>query len=435
MHPTENPENLANPPLLPASNLNLTVHISRSELNNTLNYLVNTLFNEGFNVDEGYQIHTAVSGLVDMQTLNNQIITTLPLEVEIAPDGFFKNNKVKGIISVQLTTQLEIFQNQLLNKTDLTSYQWITKPKINILGLNIPIEPIANIIIKKYKSSICETIDTSIRKNFDLNAIKKTAQQFFVKPLYSTPDNIIHVYASPLEMALGPMAMTPSDLRIPVIFYFESVIAESKPQDLFNDLSFSIRPFFDTSSTFMVQSRLPLPYIEQILREQIENQKYGSGLTSITVHKMGMTGIQKKLSIQLEVTGAYNGNMELSFDPIYNKDKKKIQLENFKLKTPGGGNIKNIIFSLMKGFAENKLQKIIEEQINANLDDYLTNIQKVLSGTEVSTGIFLNGQLLEYEIKDIRFFNNRMYFNIASKLIMHADVRHIDNSKLIFNKL
>lgn len=88
----------------------------------------------------------------------------------------------------------------------------------------------------------------------------------------------------------------------------------------------------------------------------------------------------------------------------------------------------------MKSFAENKLKRIVEDQINSNLQAYLTNIHKMLSGTEIITGVFLTGQLLNYEIKEIRFFNYRMYFDITSKLIMNAEVKHIDTTKLFFNK-
>ena len=434
MSPTESTDNPISAPSLPASNLNLTVHISKNELNGTINYIVNELFNEGFTIEDEVSIHTTISGLIDMQTINNQINTTIPLQVEITPGGLFKSNKFKGVISVQFATSIEIFQDQLLNKTELIDYKWISKPVVKFLGMNVPIEPIANFIIKKYKTGICESIDQSIQKNFNLNSVKIAAQKFFTKPLYSTEDSIIHVFASPLELAIGPMKMTPFDLQIPVIFYFESVIAESKPQDLFNDPTFSIRPFFDNTSSFAIQSRLPIPYIEQILREQIENQTFGNGKSTFTVHKIAMSGIDKKLTIAMDLSGGYNGKMELSFDPVYEKADQKIKLENFKLKAFGGIKIKKIIFSVIKVFAQNKLKKIVEDQINSNLQNYLTNIQKMLSGTEIIPGVFMTGQLMDYEIRDIRFYNFRMYFNITSSLIMNAEVRHIDNSKLILRK-
>jgi hypothetical protein len=421
-------------PALPVSVLNMQLSISKNELNATLNHLVNNLFSDGFTVEDGYKLQSRIAGLIDMQAVNNQIITTIPLQVDIIPGGILKHSKVKGIISVQLTTSVEIFQDRLLNKTELSSYQWINKPVMNMLGINLPIEPIANYLIKKYKSNICQSIDESIQKNFDLSKIRSAAGNFFSKPMYSTEDDIIHVYASPLQFAIGPMSMTPYDLQIPLSLSFESVISETKPQDLYNDPNFAIQPFAEDISHFNIQSRLPLPYIEQLLREQIENQTYGSGISSFTVKKIALHGQDKNLRIQLDLTGGYNGKMDLSFDPVYDKQAQKIELENFKLKTQGGIKLKKIIFSLMKGFAENKLENIVEEQINVNLTSYLNNIHQMLAGRELSPGIFMNGKLLEYDIRDIRFFNERMYFVISSTLNMNAVVRHIDTTKIILKK-
>ncbi|MGB3083937.1 MAG: hypothetical protein WBB21_04435, partial [Saprospiraceae bacterium] len=113
---------------------------------------------------------------------------------------------------------------------------------------------------------------------------------------------------------------------------------------------------------------------------------------------------------------------------------KKIDLLNLKLKTIQGPKMEKIIFSLIKGIAENKLKNTIEDQINANLTDYVSNILHMLSGTEILEGVFLDGQLIEYEIKDIRFYNYRMYFTISSSVNMQAQVKKINTGKLILNK-
>ncbi|MGB3085139.1 MAG: DUF4403 family protein, partial [Saprospiraceae bacterium] len=305
MHPTESSEIMNVAPLLPSSNLNLTLKVSRVELNAVINTIVTTSFAEGFTIDEGYKIQTRIFGPVDMQTLNNAILTSIPLQVEITPSGMFSQLKVKGQIEIQLSTSLDIFQDKLLNKTELVAHNWISKPVLNVMGLNIPIELIANRIIKKYKSIICENIDQAIQSNIDLNKIKRSTLSFFEKPLYSTDDGIIHVFASPLEYALGPMSMSANELIIPVMLYFESVISELRPDDLKNDPSFSIRPFFNPKSSFNIQSRIPIPYLEQLVRENVENQTFGSGISKVTVGKISMRGEAKTLQVQMALSGAF----------------------------------------------------------------------------------------------------------------------------------
>ncbi|HEX5625847.1 MAG TPA: DUF4403 family protein, partial [Saprospiraceae bacterium] len=241
MHPVNASNEITSPPVLPASSLSLKLNVSRAELNRSLDYLVNSSFSEGFTIEDGYRILTKISGPIDMQTSNNALVTRLPLQVDITPPGIFHNLKVKGQIEITLTTQIDIFQDQLLNKTELTQHKWISKPVVSVLGLNVPIEQIGNFAIRKYKAIICQSIDESISANIDLKKLKQVSQKYFSKPLYSTEDSIIHLFASPQEMALGPMSMTPEDLVLPLTIYFESVIAELRPVELNQDPGISIR--------------------------------------------------------------------------------------------------------------------------------------------------------------------------------------------------
>ncbi len=425
---TENLNSLPPSPMI--SNLNLPIKISRFELNRVLNKIISNSFNEGISYEDEYKIQTKISGPLDIQTINNALIYTVPLQIEISPTGFLSKLKARAEIEVHLSTSFDIFQDQLLNKTELLSHRWISKPVLNIVGLSIPIEQISNFLLKKYKSTICTAIDETIQKNVKLDQIKSSVVKYFLKPLYSTEDSIIHVFASPQEIAIGPMSMNPNELIIPCIIYFESVISETKPIELNNQLSFSIRPNFESRSSFDIQSQIPLPYIEQMTRESIENQSFGTGISQLTVKKIGFEGFEKTLLIHMELTGAYKGKMDLSFNPIFEIESHKLVLENLKLKPVSGPKMDKIIFSLVKGIAQTKLRKAIEEQLNSSLTDYVSEVNKLINNTEILKGVYLNGQLEHYEIKDIQFINYRMYFNIHSLLQIDAAVKQIDDRYL-----
>lgn len=53
-------------------------------------------------------------------------------------------------------------------KTSLSFHRWIEKPKLSVAGLNIPIENISDIILKKSKQKIEESIDQSVNDNFSV---------------------------------------------------------------------------------------------------------------------------------------------------------------------------------------------------------------------------------------------------------------------------
>lgn len=126
------------------SNLNLPVKISRFELNRVINKVVTNSFNDGFTFEEDYKIQTRISGPLDIQTINNALLYSIPLQIEISPKGFLSKLKAKAEIEIQLSTSIDIFQDQLLNKTELVSHRWINKPILNIVGISLPIEQISN---------------------------------------------------------------------------------------------------------------------------------------------------------------------------------------------------------------------------------------------------------------------------------------------------
>ncbi|MBK7466739.1 MAG: DUF4403 family protein [Saprospiraceae bacterium] len=147
--------------------------------------------------------------------------------------------------------------------------------------------------------------------------------------------------------------------------------SQKKPSDLINNLNFEIQPSYDNISELQIQSRVPMQYIEQLCREGVENQSYGSGLTKITVQKIKLNGYKETLQVRLHTLGAYDGELELSFIPRFNSSKKLIQLEEFRIASISGKKLDKTIFNLVQGIIQNKLKSTMEDFFNATIQDYV----------------------------------------------------------------
>ena len=195
----------------------------------------------------------------------------------------------------------------------------------------------------------------------------------------------------------------------------EAVIAEKKPSDLINNLNFEIQPSYDNISELQIQSRVPMQYIEQLCREGVENQSYGSGLTKITVQKIKLNGYKETLQVRLHTLGAYDGELELSFIPRFNSSKKLIQLEEFRIASISGKKLDKTIFNLVQGIIQNKLKSTMEDFFNATIQDYVKSATKLLEGKEIMQTYTISGKLLDYNISNFAISDSRMYFNLVSK--------------------
>lgn len=427
-------ENETPMPILFGSNVNVKVKLSRHELNTVLNYIVAENFGSGLTYEDGYKIMSKIDGPVDIQARQQQILVQLPVSVEISPSGIFSSFKVNGALQFHFTSNFDILENKLSFKTELSHHQWKKKPVVNVFGVNIPIEAIGNYIIRKYKQQICNSIDESIHQNIQLDSIRTKLGNYFKKPVYSYYENEIHVFANPIDLALSPLSMSAQNLEIPLTFYFESVISDSIPEEFNQTCNFSMRPHFEDKSSLHIQSRIPLEFIDSLIKTQVVNNNFGSGLSKIKVLDSKLNGQNQTMYITLVTEGAFKGELLLSFDPVFESVTRQIILQDFNIKAVKGKGLNKIIFSVVKGIAESRIKKTIEDQLNNTLKEFESNIHQMLDRKEIMEGTELNGSLKNYSLSKMQFFKQKLFFNINAELEMEAIISNINTEKLILNK-
>jgi hypothetical protein len=416
-------QNESLPTTIGNSKLSIPIHITATDLNSMINKLVEKHFSIPMVLDNGYRIKIQVQKNITFNANNNQIQYGIPIAIEIYPSAEISSVKADGIILIELSTFLNLLNNKIVSKTEYTKHSWIQTPSLKIIGIPIPIGPIAEAFINKFKPKLCRTIDENIAKSFDANAIKSKLDAFFMNPLFTTEDNIIGLYASPSQFAIGPFSMQHDELIIPVLIDGEAVIAEKKPLDLINILNFEMQPAYDDISELQIQSRIPMQYIEQLCREGMENQTFGSSFTKIIVQKIKLDGYKETLQVKINTIGAYNGELQLSFIPKFNSIKKNIQLEDFRLTSISGKKIEKTIFNLIHGLVQSKLKSTMEDFFNNTIQDYVISITTLLEGKEIMPAYTLKGKLLDYNISNFEISDSRMYFNLTSKFSGQLSVR------------
>ncbi|MBL0235492.1 MAG: DUF4403 family protein [Saprospiraceae bacterium] len=416
---------------IPISSLMIPISIGSIELNRVVNEIVKYSIGEGITLEGGYKCKAFMSNDLNLQAIGNELKLTLPIDLEISPTGNFSNIKAIGELELQISSKFDIFQNQFLSKSEITNYKWNKKPVLKVLGVPIPIEGIANQIVKKYKLELQKSIDDYIHSSVDLNKVKSKLYTYFIDPFYSTEDNIIHLYSSPSEIALGPFKIQNDSLIIPILFYLENVIAEQRPIELENNLAFSIRPYVEEGSSFSIQSRVPMNYLSLLIKEGIENQEYGSGISKIKINKIDLSGQGEQVIVNLKTSGAFNGILEMRFIPQYDPATKMISLSELTLKSIEGKRFEKTILALLKNIAESKIKKMLQTQLNDLLQENVRSITDMLNQHEIMPGMIINGQLLDFSINHFQIANERMFFNIKYALNAGLKIYSIDTKNIL----
>ena len=97
--------------------------------------------------------------------------------------------------------------------------------------------------------------------------------------------------------------------------------------------------------------------------------------------------------------------------------KKQIYFDNFSIKPVNGKTLDKALFSIIQGFAQNKVKSTLEEFFNTTLNDYINSSNSILEGKEIFPGTTLQGKLIDYNIADFNIYENRIYFNLNCKLM------------------
>ncbi len=432
-HPTLDKKEKLMPPI-PLSTINLPIQIPIDEVDQLIDQVIHETLKDGFVIEEGYKLNAKIGAGIKTKAYQQTINFLIPIDLEIYPKSNWSGIKAYGKIELDLDIFIDIFQNKFLSKSNLNSFKWLEHPKLNLLGLKIPVERLANRFLEKYKTELTQSIDNFFNETVDLLKVKKTVKEAFRMPVYSTEDSIINIYTSPLEIALGPMSVEGEHIILPLALFLENVISSVKPIELYDDLSFSIRPQLEDNSRFSIQARIPLNYLEIILKENFENQIFGSGLSKLTIHKLTLTGLEQSVNVLLQTTGAYKGALQIAFDPVFNKTKAEIQLENFRIKAIEGKSMDKTLFAILKNFVESKVKKEIENGLNNILKDYRQAILPYLQDKEIYSGVVLSGELKEWDIREFNFVDQKMVFNVLTDIKAKLHILRLDPKLFIIPK-
>ncbi|MFN8280579.1 MAG: DUF4403 family protein [Saprospiraceae bacterium] len=427
--PVENPLT-ATMPGVPMSTIVLPMYIPMSELNRLVDSVIQQEMSEGFTLEDGYRLTAKIERGIQVSASERTLNFLIPVNLEIFPKSNWNNIRANGMIELNLDLIVDIFQNKFLCKSQLRAHRWITPPKLNVLGIKIPVEGMANRFIERYKYELTQSLDKYFNEAVDLEQLKKILRKSFATPFYSTEDGIINVYSSPSEFALGPMRVEGDQIVFPLEVYIENVISSQKPVELNNDMSFSIRPGIEEASRFAVQGRIPVNYMELMVKENFEHQQFGSGVSKIKVEKILMRGEGRTMEVTMQTSGAYKGMINIQFDPVFDEVRESFVLEHFRMKAIEGRSLDKTMFGLIRGFVENKVKSGIEEGINNIIREYRLSVEPYLQNKEIYPGVILQGALKTWTIRDLVFYQQNMVFNLLTDLQASLRILRIDASIL-----
>ena len=426
------PSNLA-----PAiSELPLEVEVDIKKLEAAINKKMNGLIFEGEklnNQDLSVKIWKAQN--FSFIVKNNVIEYRVPLKlwtrfawtVEKFGISVGDNYEANGSIALNYKTTIEIDKNwKLVAKTTPNDFQWIETPKLNVIGVSVPVTPIANIALQKSEKLITDQIDAALAQMVDLKKYVTMAWTEAQKPMQVSAENNLWVRITPKDVLVSPFETKGQKLNVSIslqalIESFMGVKPEpNKPTAV---------PAFKMAATqpkeFNLNIAADATYdkISEMAKSQLVNKTFTEGKKTITITDLSVFGSNGKPVFVADVTGSLKGRIYFTGTLAYNAEKVAVEVLNpeFDLKT------KNALVKsagwLLNGLIIKKITPYLTYSVKTELESMKVEANKMLSNYKVYDGVSLTGKLNNVSVKSLDLVPGaiRLNANVRGNIALNVD--------------
>lgn len=426
------PSNLA-----PAvSELPLQVEVDVKKLEAAINKKMNGLIFEGDklnNQDLSVKIWKAQN--FSFTVKNNVIEYRVPLKLwtrfawTVEKFGLTVGDKYEanGSIALNYKTSIEIDKNwKLVAKTTSNGFQWIETPKLNVVGVTVPVTPIANIALQKSQQAISDQIDAALAQMVDLKKYVLMAWTEAQKPMQVSAENNLWVRITPKDVLVSPFVTNGQKLNLAVSLQaqIESFMGVKPDQNKPSAL-----PAFKMATTqpkeFNLNIAADATYdkISEMAKSQLVNKTFAEGKKSITITDLSIFGSNGKPVFVADVTGSLKGRIYFTGTLAYNAEKVAVEVQNpeFDVKT------KNALVKsaswLLNGLIIKKITPYLTYPVKAEIEAMKADANKMLSNYKVMDGVSLTGKLNSVSVKSLDLVPGavRLNANVRGNVALKVD--------------
>ncbi len=335
--------------------------------------------------------------------------------------------EANGSIALTYKTTINIDRNwKLIAKTSSSGFQWIETPKINLVGINVPLTPIANIALSKSEKLITDQIDKALADMVDLKKYVGMAWTEAQKPVKVNDENNLWIRITPKDVFVSPFSTVGQKLNLAISLYaqIESFMGVEPKQNAIIPLPpFKFIQRAPQQFNLNIAADATYDKISEMVKSQLINKTFTEGNKTITITDISIFGSEGRAVVVTDVIGSLKGRIYFSGNMVYNSEKTAIEIQNpeFDVKT------KNALVKsagwLLQGLILKKLTPYLTYPVQKDLDDMKAEANKMLSNYSVFDGITLQGKLNSLVVNSLDLIPGavRISTNVKGNVILKID--------------
>ncbi len=401
--------------LAPAvSELPLSVELDVKKLEASINKKMNGVIFEGSNLTDK-DLSVRISKVQNFTfTINNNVIEyRVPLKVwsrfawKVEKFGYTIGDtyEANGSIALTYKTTISIDKNwKLVSKTSGSGYEWIETPKISVVGVNVPVTPIASLALSQCDKLISNQIDKSLSEMVDIKKYISMAWNEAQKPRQVNAENNVWLRITPKDIYVSPFTTTANKLNLALAMYaqIESFIgaqpAANAPVAL-PAFKFVNRPA--QQFNLNIGADVTFDKIAELAKKQLQGKTFEQGGKKITITDLSLYGSDGKAVFMADVTGSLKGRIYFTGNLTYNAEKTAIEITEPEFEVKTSDALVKTAGWLLHGMILKQLSPYLTYSVKDKIEEMKTDVNKMMANYSIMDGVSVQGKLNSVAVTDL----------------------------------
>lgn len=412
----------------PLSSINIPIRLYKTELLQSINQQLGDLIYEDNDMkDDGMMLRAKKRENITIDISGQAIRYKVPLDLWIKKDVFLSTIEAEGSLSLDFLTEYKIEPDwTLVTKTTVSNYNWLKKPVAKLGFADLPITPIANLILEQAKTELASSIDDEVKSLFDLKAQMQNTWKEMNAPYLLSEEYKAWLLLHPESIEMTPLTAEGNTIQSTITVYSRPVVfLGEKPSD---NTPGKLPDFKQNQAapgdfTLLLDTSIPFGEAQRISKQNMQGEVFSYGKKQVTVEDIELFGQGNKLVVNTKLKGDYNGNIYLTAKPKFNDKRNKIELGEVDFDFSTQKFLMKSASWLFKGPLKKKVQENLNFYLNYNLSDMKQMIGQELRNYELAPGITLHGDLGDLAVSHVYIATDAIKVRVGLSGRLNLDVK------------
>ena len=418
------------------SELPLQVELDVKKLETAINKKMNGIIFEAAKIsDKDLAVKVWKAQNFTFSINNNVIEYRVPLKVwtrfawKVEKFGYSVGDtyEATGTIALTYKTTISLDKNwKLVSKTTSSGYQWIETPKLNVVGVTVPVTPIASFALTRCDKLISDQIDKTLAESIDMKKYIYQAWTEVQKPIQVNAANDLWIRITPKDLYVSPFTTTGTKLNLAIALYaqIESFMGAQPATNTSVTLpAFKFVNHPAQQFNLNIGADVTFAKISEMAKKELLNKTFTEGTKTITITDLSIFGNEGRAIFIADVTGSYKGRIYFTGNLVYNPTKMAVEISEpeFEVKTKSAL-IKSASW-LMHGLILKKIAPYLTYPVKDNLDKMKTEVNQMLNNYPVYNGVTLQGKLNNISVLSLSLVPGavRIQANVKGNVALKVD--------------